>query len=271
MAVEGGGGAVGGGGTSAAGGDARLRRESVAPATDASGERANGSVSDASSHPTTATAVAARHLGSFLRSRTALLVLLTVACTVLQLSVVQAGEWIPWRTVFALKSNALGRVWTWPLSTFSHTGYPHLLVNLLGLAVFGAIVERTVLPTRRFLAVYLAIGVAAALTQVGTMSLQGVRYSYVGASGGIAGLAAIAVICGRADTPLFGPGRRGRCAEWGLRIVLLAGVLALFELSLIDAVVPVDLPTATARTAHLSHVAGFSFGVLYGLFRVWRR
>jgi len=68
---------------------------------------------------------------------------------------------------------------------FLHGSWLHLGINMATLVAFGAPVER-VLGTRRFLAFYLASGIAAALVHIGFYydSIQ----PLIGASGGVSGL-----------------------------------------------------------------------------------
>ncbi len=78
----------------------------------------------------------------------------------------------------------------WQIVTYSflHAGIGHLFVNMLALYMFGGELER-LWGQRRFLQLYFASVVAAAVSQLAFASLSGAPpYPTVGASGGIFGL-----------------------------------------------------------------------------------
>lgn len=75
--------------------------------------------------------------------------------------------------------------WTFVTSMFLHGGWMHLLGNMLFLHVFGDNLEDRMGPAR-FLAFYLAAGLAAALAQIGAAPAS--MAPMVGASGAIAGV-----------------------------------------------------------------------------------
>jgi membrane associated rhomboid family serine protease len=86
----------------------------------------------------------------------------------------------------------------WPIGTifepwqiisyaFLHGNLNHLLVNMLGIMVFGPDLERAWGP-RRFLECYVLSIVAAALTQLAFAAATGAVAPTVGASGGVFGL-----------------------------------------------------------------------------------
>jgi membrane associated rhomboid family serine protease len=78
----------------------------------------------------------------------------------------------------------------WQLVTYSflHAGLSHLLLNMLGLYMFGGELER-VFGAKRFLHLYFAAVITAALTQLAvTYAAGSPPFPTVGASGGIFGL-----------------------------------------------------------------------------------
>jgi membrane associated rhomboid family serine protease len=70
---------------------------------------------------------------------------------------------------------------------FLHGGFTHLFFNMLGLWMFGADLER-LWGQKRYLQLYFASVLTAALTQLGFAALTGAIYPTVGASGGLFGL-----------------------------------------------------------------------------------
>jgi membrane associated rhomboid family serine protease len=93
----------------------------------------------------------------------------------------------PWATMFT--------------SMFLHGGWFHLIGNMIFLWIFGNNVEDA-LNHFRYLVLYLASGVAAALGQ--GLSDPGSHVPMIGASGAIAGvLGAYAVLCPRANVHVF--------------------------------------------------------------------
>ncbi|HZP67014.1 MAG TPA: rhomboid family intramembrane serine protease [Rudaea sp.] len=98
----------------------------------------------------------------------------------------------------------------WQLFTYSflHDGFPHIAFNMLGLWMFGGQVEYG-LGTRRYVSLYFACVLGAAVTQLATIALlqPGAFYPTLGASGGIYGLLiAFAMLYPRARiVPLYFP------------------------------------------------------------------
>jgi membrane associated rhomboid family serine protease len=70
---------------------------------------------------------------------------------------------------------------------FLHGSFMHLLFNMLGLWMFGADLER-LWGQKRYLQLYFASVLTAALTQLLVANLTGAIYPTVGASGGVFGL-----------------------------------------------------------------------------------
>ena len=89
---------------------------------------------------------------------------------------------------------------------FLHGGFTHWFFNMLGLWMFGADLER-LWGQKRYLQLYFASVLTAALTQLAFASLTGAIYPTVGASGGLFGLllAFGMVFPNRIIMPLFPP------------------------------------------------------------------
>lgn len=119
-----------------------------------------------------------------------------VVCVVIQLVLTFAGPrfaaaagvvfgLIPARLVAGTAAGDVAQPFTLITSLFMHGGWAHLALNLLFLAWVGRAVEWALLPAR-FVALYLASGIAGGLLQVATdPHSAGV---VVGASGAIAGV-----------------------------------------------------------------------------------
>jgi membrane associated rhomboid family serine protease len=135
---------------------------------------------------------------------------------------------------------------------FLHGGVLHLAFNLLFLWIFGNNVEDA-LGRRRFLLLYLACGVAAALLHVATAALTGTLLSpLVGASGAVAGvLGAYLVLLPRARVLTFVPVL--------LRAVPLPASLFIggwFALQVLSVIF-----SSNTGVAFLAHVGGFVAGL----------
>lgn len=134
------------------------------------------------------------------------------------------------------------RPWTVLTYMFLHADLMHLLFNMMGLYFFGPRLEAR-LGSRRFLALYLASGIAGALLSVLTP-----RAAIVGASGALFG-----VYYGFAH---FWP--RDRILVWGVIpvearvLVIIMTVLALY-----------GGMTGGGGVAHLAHLGGFVGGFLF--------
>ena len=89
--------------------------------------------------------------------------------------------------LFTLNADCLNRLYLWQLITymFLHSGFWHIVLNMLGLFFFGPETERT-LGTRRFAALYLVSGIIGGL---GWLLLMGSQVGLcLGASGAIFGV-----------------------------------------------------------------------------------
>ena len=95
--------------------------------------------------------------------------------------------------LWPIQSTALGGVAgfePWQLLTYSllHAGVLHLFFNMFALYMFGGELERLLGP-KRFLNLYLASVISAALAQLAVSSLASIEpYPTIGASGGVFGL-----------------------------------------------------------------------------------
>ena len=142
------------------------------------------------------------------------------------IAIQQQGEW--WRVITA---------------NFLHYGYLHLGVNLLGLGIIGAIMERD-LGAARFLCLYLGSGCGAmALMAVYLMTLQDYNQLVVGASAGIMGLFAGLGV-------LYFQMWQQSPSPWTRRRLYVFGGLVIFQF-----VLDSQLPDVSV----MSH--GFGFGV----------
>ena len=145
--------------------------------------------------------------------------------------------------IFILDSNiALTRPWTLITAVFLHSNLAHLLYNLLGLALFGIILEN-IIGTKKFLKLFFIAGLVA--------SFAGLPFydRVLGVSGAIFGIVGMLVIL------------RPKMIIW-LYGMLMPMILALFVWGAGD-VLGIFAPIGTANIAHL---AGLGVGVIVGLF-----
>ncbi|WP_017614344.1 rhomboid family intramembrane serine protease [Nocardiopsis salina] len=142
-------------------------------------------------------------------------------------------------------------------SMFVHGGAAHLLGNMVYLFVFGPVVEDRI-GRLRFLALYLATGLAAALGQA--LSEVGGQVPMVGASGAISGvLGAYLVVQFRSRvTTLVFVVIPMRLPGWAL-------VGSYFVLQYLLYVTGSDSPGEDSGVAYAAHVYGFIAGVVLGL------
>ncbi len=146
--------------------------------------------------------------------------------------------------------------WVWQPFTymFVHAGASHLFFNMLGLFFFGTAVERA-LGSREFTLFYLLTGTLAGLFSLAAFALGGAMYTpLVGASGAVyAVLLAFAVINPRAIIHI-----------WGILPVpapiLVAGYTVIELWS--------EIFGRGGNVAHLTHLAGFGFAILYFFLRL---
>jgi membrane associated rhomboid family serine protease len=146
----------------------------------------------------------------------------------------------------------------WQLVTYSflHGNQLHILVNMLGLYMFGSEVER-VLGQRRYVTYYFVSVLAAAVAQLVMSALNpGPPYPTVGASGGVFGLLlAYAMFFPRRIVMLIFPPIPMQARYFVL-------IYAAIELYL-------GVTGTMAGVAHFAHLGGMLGGYL--LLRVWRR
>ena len=146
----------------------------------------------------------------------------------------------------------------WQLITYSflHGNELHILVNMLGLYMFGSEVER-VLGQRRYLVYYFGAVLAAAIAQLVMSALNpGPPYPTIGASGGVFGLLlAYGIFFPRRIVMLIFP-------PIPMPAWLFVIVYAAIELYL-------GVTGTQAGVAHFAHLGGMLGGWL--MLRYWRR
>jgi membrane associated rhomboid family serine protease len=155
--------------------------------------------------------------------------------------------------------HAAARFEPWQLltSSFLHANLTHLLLNMFALYMFGRDAER-VLGSYRYLRLYIASVLSAALVQLGVVSFMssGPAFPTIGASGGVFGvlLAFATLFPRRVVTLLFPP---IPMPAW-----LFVGVYGLIEL--INGVAGTE-----AGVAHFAHLGGMLGAYL--VLRRWHR
>ncbi len=145
-----------------------------------------------------------------------------------------------------------------PLLThqFVHAGWLHVIGNLLYLWIFGDNVEDRLGPAR-FLALYLAAGVAAALGQAAVAPAP-----MVGASGAIAGVLGAYLV--------LSPTARVRTLVFlgiFITVVTLPAIVVIGEWLVIQVLAGLETMRiaphrATENVAYVAHVAGFVAGIV---------
>lgn len=153
--------------------------------------------------------------------------------------------------------HAVARFEPWQLltSSFLHASLMHLLLNMFALYMFGRDVER-VLGSSRYLRLYVASVLAAALVQLAVVSFTspGSAYPTIGASGGVFGvLLAFAMLFPRRIVTLLFP-------PIPMPAWLFVGVYGVIELT--NGVVGTE-----AGVAHFAHLGGMLGAYL--LLRRW--
>ncbi len=183
---------------------------------------------------------------------TRILVAVNVAIFLLQL--LAGRQWDAVEETFGLTGEGLRRGMVWQLVTyqFLHANEFHILMNMLGLWFAGRELER-VIGTPRFVALYLAGGVVAGLTQMAFSPPGG---ALIGASGSVcAVMLALTTLFPRLEVTaliFFVLPLRMRARTLGY---VLVGGSVLFWLS-----------GWQPEVGHLAHLGGFAAGGAFGLF-----
>ena len=145
----------------------------------------------------------------------------------------------------------------WQIVTYSflHGNSLHLLVNMLGLFMFGSEVER-VLGYRRYFIYYLVSVLSAAIAQLAMSALSGgPPYPTVGASGGVFGLLlAYGMLFPNRELMLLIPPIPMKARTF----VIVFGVIELL----------LGVFNTQSGIAHFAHLGGMLFGWL--MIRYWR-
>jgi len=146
----------------------------------------------------------------------------------------------------------LGQPWSLLTYSFLHSGFFHLLFNMLWLSFFGRFVLN-LFPARRFLSIYLLGGIVAGLVYLISYNvfpafLGGPSGHLVGASG-----AAMAVM---AFAAVYSPYSRVRIFFFTLKLWQLAAIMVLWDL--------IRLPEMNNAGGLLAHLGGAVFGYYYG-------
>jgi len=135
----------------------------------------------------------------------------------------------------------LERPWTLITKIFLHADWLHLIYNMIGLAVFGSILEKHV-GSRPFLVIFFATGLAAGL---GSLIFYG---STIGASGAIFGvMGCLAVL-------------HPRQLAWAL-----GAPMPMLAAAVLWAVLDFALFFSADNVAHASHLIGLAAGAVIGL------
>jgi len=146
-----------------------------------------------------------------------------------------------------------GWVWTFVTYMFMHSGFRHILFNMLGLFIFGTQVERQ-MGSREFLLYYLVTGILAGVFSFIVYYATG-KYivALMGASGALFAVElAFAVLFPNAIIYI-----------WGI-IPLRAPIMVLGFTAL---ELFFSLTGGRGNVAHLTHLAGFGVGWIYFLVR----
>lgn len=154
--------------------------------------------------------------------------------------------------LFALGPNLIAAPWTIVTSTYAHAGLGHLLGNLLGLVLIGAVVERAS-SRARFHAFFVLTGALSGVAEVvlgGVLTFE--ARAVIGASGAIFALLGYAIA---------GNGLADRVLAAFDRATATRGSVTV---ALIVAAATVAVVTSGPRTAVVGHAAGLTVGLLAG-------
>ena len=142
-----------------------------------------------------------------------------------------------------------GMFWQPLTAMFMHGGFTHLLFNMWGLYIFGAIVAPR-LGGRAFLSLYLFSGLLGNLLWLLTAWNSSIQAVLCGASGAVMGVTAAAAVMAP-DTPmllLFIP--------FPIKLKTMAVVFLVLEIIM-------EITNRQSDIAHLVHIGGFVFGYLF--------
>jgi rhomboid protease GluP len=149
---------------------------------------------------------------------------------------------------------AAGQWWRLLSANFLHYGFPHILLNMLGLLFLGPFVER-MLGLWKFLALYFASGIGSAATVFWLQRIGIIESNWlVGASGAIMGL-----VGATAGISLLGwireKARIARNRLW--EIVIIVGAQVVFD-------------SMTPQVSSTAHLVGAAIGFVLSLI-LWRK
>ncbi len=199
--------------------------------------------------------------GYFPRAIKAICIACVAVFTLQKLSNTFLGStgWNWWTKWFGLSAYAVTHGYIWQLFTylFLHHDIPHILFNLLYLAMFGAALEHT-WGARKFATYYFVCGVGAGLVEVGVKELlfkmghageQSLIIPTIGASGAIYGvLLAVAIVMPHRQVYLF-PLPVTISMRW---LVIVLGAVEFF-----------GTLGATDNVSHICHLGGMLVGYIY--------
>ncbi len=146
-----------------------------------------------------------------------------------------------------------GRVWQFVTYMFMHYDFFHLLFNMLGLFIFGKIVENR-MGSKEFLLFYMIVGAGSGIITYIVYRITGTYNPVVGASGAIYGLLfAFAVYFPHAQIYL-----------WGILPVRAPILVAIYALISIFS----QISGRGSGVAHLTHLFGFVVAYAYFIIRL---
>jgi membrane associated rhomboid family serine protease len=146
-----------------------------------------------------------------------------------------------------------GWVWTFVTYMFVHSGFSHIIFNMLALFVFGVQIERY-LGSREFLLFYFITGTLAGIFSFFVYSMTGQSFVWLaGASGAVFAVSFIYAV--------FFP--ESIIYIWG--ILPVRAPLMVLGFTAIEIFSQFFL--TRSNVAHLTHLAGFGFAWLYCLIR----
>lgn len=147
----------------------------------------------------------------------------------------------------AFSRETAWQAWRWIAALFLHASASHLFFNMVGLYVFGKILEDEV-PRQWFLAIYFLAGVLGSFVFLLTSTAFA-----VGASGAVFGLMGAAM--------LLNPVRRVHIYLFPLPL----GIVAI-SFTILEALVVALQPAAYAQVANVAHVGGIITGGVFAFF-----